>query len=65
MRLLSYEDLKAKGVPYTKGHLWRMIRAEKFPKPVKLGEARNAWVETEIDEWIKDRVVARDNAVAA
>jgi prophage regulatory protein len=65
MKMLSYNDLTAKGISYSAVHLWRLWRVGKFPKPVKLGENRNAWVESEIDKWIADRVKERDSNVAA
>jgi len=49
-----------KGVNYSRAHLFRLIRAGKFPAPIKLGENRNAFVETEVDAWIEQRVVERD-----
>lgn len=35
------------------------IAAGTFPKPVKVGK-RSLWVETEIDQWIADRIAERD-----
>ena len=49
MRVLDYDGLKAKGVPYSKPHLWRLVKAGKFPAPIKWGAARNGWIEEEID----------------
>lgn len=60
MKLLDYDALKAKGVTYSKVHLWRLIRVGKFPAPIKLGGARNAWVESEIDQFIQQCVTERD-----
>jgi prophage regulatory protein len=63
MKLLSMADLRLlKGVSYSRAHLFRLIRAGRFPKPIKLGENRNAFVEAEIDQWIEARIAARDNA---
>lgn len=63
MRLLNYEEVKAKGFDYSRTHIWRLVKAGKFPKPVKLGDgARNAWVEEEIDALIADRMAAREAA---
>jgi prophage regulatory protein len=62
MRLLSYEDVKAKGVNYTRQSLWRLEREQKFPKRVPIGEARIGWLESEIDAWIESRVAARSAA---
>jgi prophage regulatory protein len=38
--------------------LWRLIRAGKFPRQIKVG-TKNAWVEHEIDAWIESRIAAR------
>ncbi len=62
MRLLSYDDLKARGINYSKVHLWRLEKAQKFPKRVPLSENRHGWVESEIDGWMADRVAARQAA---
>lgn len=60
MQLLDYDGLKRKGVSLSKVQLWRLTKVGRFPKPIKLGEARNAWIESEIDAWIKSRVAERD-----
>jgi prophage regulatory protein len=60
--LLSYVALRAKGVPFSKSQLWRLERDGKFPKRVRLSEARVAWVESEIDTWVELRLKARDLA---
>lgn len=53
MQLLDYDGLKAKGIPYSRAHLWRLMKANNFPRPVKLGGGgRNLWVADEIDEYI-------------
>lgn len=65
MKLLSMADLKPeKGISYSRPHLYRLINAGKFPRPVKLGEARVAFVESEIDDWLQERVAERDRLEA-
>lgn len=59
MKLLDPEGLEAKGIRFCDTHLWRLIRAGKFPKPVKIGN-RNHWVESEIDDYINGMVAERD-----
>ena len=63
-RLIPYEALKTKCIPYSKPHLWRLERAGKFPKRVPIGAGRYAYVEAEVDEWIAARIAARDKVVA-
>jgi len=37
---------------------WRLIKVEKFPKPVKLTEHAIGWRESSIDAWLASREVA-------
>lgn len=37
------------------------IKRDQFPKPVKIGTL-DAWVESEITEWIEARIQERDRA---
>ena len=62
MQLLDYDGLRAKGIKFSREHLWKLYTASKFPKPVKIGAARNAWVESEIDAWIDRRIAERDSS---
>lgn len=62
MRLLDHEDLTALGVrPRSRAQRWRLIRAGKFPRPIKCG-ASNVWPESEILSWIRARIAERDGA---
>lgn len=36
-----------------------------FPRQVRLGPNRTAWVRTEIEQWIQSRKAARDNIAQA
>ena len=60
--LIPYRDLKAKGVPYSKPHLWRLEKAGKFPKRVPIGPSRYGYVEREVDDYIAALIAARDAA---
>jgi len=60
--LIPYCDLRHKGIPYSKPHLWRLERAGKFPKRVPIGPSRYGYVETEIDAYLDALVAARDVA---
>jgi len=64
MKLLSIDELKTvKGVGYSKPHLWRLIRAGKFPKPIRLGQNRIAFPEHEIENWLKEKIAERDSTL--
>jgi prophage regulatory protein len=60
VRLIPYEGLRAKGVPYSKVHLWRLEKAGKFPRRVPIGSGRYAYVESEIDKHNEQLVAQRD-----
>jgi prophage regulatory protein len=61
MRLLSIDELKSiKGIVYSKSHLWRLIRAGKFPRPIRLGKNRIAFPEHEIEDFLKAKIAERD-----
>ncbi|TPM11282.1 AlpA family transcriptional regulator [Mesorhizobium sp. B2-3-11] len=64
MQLLGYEALKTKGIGFSRPHIWRLMKAGEFPKPIKLGSSRNAWLESEIDAYIERKIAARDREVA-
>jgi len=60
-RLIDYAGLRAIGVRHGKIQLWRLVKAGKFPAPIKIG-VKSAWIEAEIEAWIAGRVAARDGA---
>ena len=59
MRFLSFKQVKEK-VLYCRAHIMRLELAGKFPKRIRLGQGRVAWLESEVDDWIKSRVAERD-----
>jgi prophage regulatory protein len=63
MRMLDLSDLREKGIKFSRQHLNRLIKAGKFPAPVKLSSRRNAWPDTDIDKYLTGCVKARDAAV--
>jgi prophage regulatory protein len=64
VKLLSYDDLRAKGIPFSRVHLWRLEKEGRFPKRVSLGESKRVWVECEIDQWIEQRMASRKSEAA-
>ena len=61
MKLLDHAALRERGIPYGKVQLWRLEKAGRFPKRVPLSPSRIAWIESEVDAWIKKRGAARDS----
>lgn len=56
MNLLNYEDLRARRIAPSKAQLHRLIKAGKFPKPIKITPGRNGWTEKQIDDYIAERI---------
>lgn len=63
--LLAFPDLKAKGIPFTRQHLHRLIKRGRFPPPLKLGVGTNRWLENEIDQWLAERALERTPRLSA
>jgi prophage regulatory protein len=64
-RLIPYEALAAKCITYSKPHLWRLEKANKFPKRVPIGAGRYGYVESEIDAYIEKKIAERDAGLVA
>jgi prophage regulatory protein len=62
MKFLDYDDLRERGIKYSRPHLWRLWTAGKFPKPIKLSSSRNAWEEDVIDRWMEDTAAEKSAA---
>jgi prophage regulatory protein len=57
-RLLTREDLAARGIHFGKTHLRKMWQRGEFPAPIRLTERKLAWVEAEVERWIADKIAA-------
>ena len=44
---------------FSKTHVYRLIRAGRFPRSVPLGPGRVAFLESEIENWMAARVAER------
>lgn len=49
---------------YSKAWIYRLISNGKFPESVKIGSRAIAFVESEIDEWINQRIAESRGKVA-
>ena len=54
MRMLTYEDLRGRGIPFSATHIHYLVKRGQFPCPIKFGYSTKRWVESEIDAWIAD-----------
>jgi prophage regulatory protein len=57
---LQRNDLKLRGIPWSRQYLWTLEQRGKFPRRVKLGPGTIVWAAQEIDEWLAARAAARD-----
>lgn len=63
-KLLDRDALVAKGVTYSRPHLWKLVEAGKFPRPIKIGRI-NFWIEAEVNQHIDQLIADRDRKVRA
>lgn len=49
---------------YSKAWIYRLLREQRFPQSVKIGSRSIAFVESEVDEWISQRIEERDALIA-
>lgn len=45
----------------SRSHIYFLAKKKEFPSPVKLGQNSSAWVESEVIEWIEEKVLHRDS----
>ncbi len=60
MKILSKRQLKEL-VLYSPQHIARLEAAGVFPKRVKLGANRVGWVESEVLDWLQERLDRRED----
>jgi predicted DNA-binding transcriptional regulator AlpA len=66
VRLMDARALKEeRGIDYSDTHRDRLIKAGKFPKPVKFGPGSKLhWIESEIDEWLAAKIAQREETAS-
>ncbi|PSU12309.1 AlpA family transcriptional regulator [Photobacterium gaetbulicola] len=47
----------------SRSSLYKQISEGRFPTSVSLGERSVAWIESEVQGWIGDKISIRDNAI--
>jgi len=61
--LLKMPEVRAK-TGLSRSHLYALAQNGEFPKPIKLSERSSAWVASEVECWIEDRITQRDQEAA-
>lgn len=60
-QVVSKKELRTVcGIPYSPQHIARLEAAGKFPKRIRLGQNRVAWLLKEVEEWLDERIAKRD-----
>lgn len=60
-RLLKRPDVELK-TGLSRASIYSAIKAGTFPEPISIGVNRVAWLEAEIDQWIAEKLSARNAA---
>lgn len=53
-----------KRIGYSKAWIYRLLKEKRFPQSVKIGSRSIAFVESEVDEWINQRIEERDALIS-
>ena len=66
MRILRRPDVETQ-TGLSRSTIYDLMKVHKFPRPVPLGEKSVGWLESEIENWIAERVAEREapNALAS
>jgi prophage regulatory protein len=57
-KFLRLDDVRAR-TGLSRSTIYAYVKSERFPAPVPLSERCVAWIESEIDNWIADRISSR------
>ena len=61
-QLVSKKELKSVcGIPYSAQHIAWLEQAGQFPKRIRLGQNRVAWLLSEVEAWVDERLATRDH----
>lgn len=61
MRILKATEV-SNVVSLSVAHIWRLTRQGKFPSPVKITTRRSGWLESEVIDWLSERIACRADA---
>lgn len=63
LRLIRRKEVQIK-IGMGASSIYAEMAKGRFPKPVFLSEKRVAWVESEVDSWIAERIASRNASIA-
>lgn len=61
MRLIKLEEVKRK-TTLSRTSIYKLVVENMFPKPVTAIGRSRAWVEEEVDDWIRARIAERNGS---
>ncbi|HAK6956765.1 TPA: AlpA family transcriptional regulator [Salmonella enterica] len=61
--LIRFSEVQ-KRTGYSKAWLYRLMSQQRFPAAIKIGSCSIAFIESEIDEWINQRIAESRGEVA-
>ena len=65
LKLVTKKELRSVyGVPYSPQHIARLELAGKFPKRVRLGQCRVAWLARDIEGWIQSKLAVSEDTTS-
>jgi predicted DNA-binding transcriptional regulator AlpA len=56
LRMLTWADLRARGISYHTNHLRRMWGDGRFPPPTHLSPRKLVWRESDIERWLASKI---------
>ena len=56
-RIIRFHQVQAR-TGLSRRPIYRRLAGGSFPKPLSLGARAVGWIESEVDEWIRQRIVA-------
>ena len=60
-RLLSLEQVRHL-IPYSASQIYRLEQQDRFPRQLRIGPNRVAWLENEVNNWLQQRIDDRGAA---
>lgn len=56
-QIIKLVDLK-KSTRLSATTIYRLVKQGDFPKPIKLGQRSSGWLESEVRQWLTERIEA-------
>jgi prophage regulatory protein len=60
-RLITMKEVE-QTIGFSKVHIYQMIRESRFPRQLRLGPNKVAWLRSEVLAWIEEKAAEREAA---